>query len=204
MGAVALAAAVLPLPGVSGSAPQPDADAAASRMALSQTALSVSSAVGAGSAVVPVRTDAERESLRPRASRADHHAAATYVRPTEGPVTSGFGHRWGRLHAGLDFGADTGTPVRAVTAGTVLAAAAHGGYGLQVTMRHAGGTITTYSHLSRLLVRPGPVRAGHVVGLVGSTGRSTGPHLHFEVRPGGPLAPAVNPAPWLRARSVRL
>ncbi|MEB3268184.1 MAG: M23 family metallopeptidase, partial [Leptolyngbya sp.] len=85
---------------------------------------------------------------------------------------------------GTDLGAPTGTPVLAAKAGTVLTADYLGGYGLTVILRHEDGTQETrYAHLSQLLVRPGEtVAQGDVVGLVGSTGNSTGPHLHFEVR----------------------
>jgi hypothetical protein len=106
------------------------------------------------------------------------------------PISSLFGMRthpiFGvqRLHTGTDLAAPTGTPVLAAKAGTVSTADYLGGYGLTVILRHEGGSEETrYAHLSQLLVRPGEtVEQGDVVGLVGSTGNSTGPHLHFEVR----------------------
>jgi murein DD-endopeptidase MepM/ murein hydrolase activator NlpD len=123
------------------------------------------------------------------------------VWPLAAPVTSGFGTRVHpvtgvpRLHAGLDLGAPTGTPIRAAAAGVVVTAGPMGGYGNAVDVRHADGTITRYAHQSRVLVRSGqPVVGGQVIGLVGSTGASTGPHLHFEVRtPAGP----IDPHTWL-------
>lgn len=121
--------------------------------------------------------------------------------PVAAPITSGFGTRVHpltgspRLHAGIDLGAPTGTPIRAAAAGTVVVAGVMGGYGNTVDIRHGDGTTTRYAHQSRLLVRAGQqVAAGQVIGLVGSTGASTGPHLHFEVRtPTGPIDPHI----WL-------
>jgi murein DD-endopeptidase MepM/ murein hydrolase activator NlpD len=114
--------------------------------------------------------------------------------PVRGVVTSEYGSRWGRLHAGIDIAAPTGTPIHAARAGTVLIADAQGGYGLAVVIDH--GTMTTlYGHQSRIAVRVGDeVGQGEVVGYVGSTGHSTGPHLHFETRYGGS---PVNPRPCL-------
>lgn len=134
-----------------------------------------------------------------RASRAER--ALTVVSPVDGAVTSGFGARWGRQHKGLDYGAPTGTPVSSVAAGTVQSATYDdSGYGNLVTVAHDDGTVTAYAHLSTILVGRGdPLLAGDLVGLVGSTGRSTGPHLHFEVRVGGSQ---VNPATWLAERGL--
>lgn len=123
------------------------------------------------------------------------------VWPLRAPQTSGFGMRThpisgtARLHAGIDLGAPTGTPIGAAAAGVVVRAGVMGGYGNTVDIRHADGTTTRYAHQSRILVRAGQrVVAGQTIGLVGSTGVSTGPHLHFEVRtPAGP----INPATWL-------
>jgi peptidoglycan hydrolase-like protein with peptidoglycan-binding domain len=109
-----------------------------------------------------------------------------FIWPVRGPLTSGFGMRWGRLHAGVDIAADTGVVIQAAAGGTVKTAAASGGYGNLIELRHASGTHTLYGHCSELLVHVGAtVRQGQVIGRVGSTGNSTGPHLHFEVRPGG-------------------
>lgn len=112
-------------------------------------------------------------------------------------LTSGFGMRRHpvlgsyRAHRGVDLAAPTGTPVVATSDGTVGVADWSGGYGLLVALNHAGGMQTRYGHMSRLNVVPGQhVRAGDVIGFVGSTGRSTGPHLHYEVRFNGE---AVNP-----------
>jgi murein DD-endopeptidase MepM/ murein hydrolase activator NlpD len=105
--------------------------------------------------------------------------------PVRGPVSSGFGMRWGRMHQGIDITAGTGTPIRAAKAGTVTFAGTMGGYGNCVIVTHAGGLSTLYGHQSRMAVSGGAVSQGQVIGYVGSTGNSTGPHLHFETRVGG-------------------
>jgi murein DD-endopeptidase MepM/ murein hydrolase activator NlpD len=106
--------------------------------------------------------------------------------PVKGPVTSGFGTRWGRLHAGIDIGAGTGTPIRAAKAGEVIFAGVQSGYGNVIIIDHGGGFTTLYAHQSRLAASDGQsVSSGEVIGYVGSTGHSTGPHLHFETRVGG-------------------
>ena len=98
-----------------------------------------------------------------------------------------------RMHDGIDFGAPQGSPIRAAAAGTVISAGARGGYGNATIVDHGGGLATLYAHQSELLVAPGMVvAAGQVIGLVGSTGFSTGPHLHFEVRVSGqPVDPLL-------------
>ena len=117
--------------------------------------------------------------------------------------TSGFGTRFDpftrgpALHTGLDFRAETGTPARATGAGRVVSAEYSGGYGNMVEIDHGNGVTTRYGHLLSYTVAPGErVEAGQIVGLTGSTGRSTGPHLHYETRIGGE---PVNPARFLQA-----
>lgn len=106
--------------------------------------------------------------------------------PVRGTVTSGFGQRWGRLHAGIDIGARSGTPIRAAKAGEVIFAGSMSGYGNCVIIDHGGGLSTLYAHQSRLGTNDGAsVGQGQVIGYVGSTGHSTGPHLHFETRVSG-------------------
>jgi murein DD-endopeptidase MepM/ murein hydrolase activator NlpD len=109
-------------------------------------------------------------------------------RPVEGTIGSGFGFRAdpfsGRaaLHTGLDFPADTGTPIHAAAGGVVLFTEAHPQYGNMVEIDHGRGLVTRYAHTSRVLVRAGDiVKRGQVIANVGTSGRSTGPHLHFEV-----------------------
>lgn len=112
--------------------------------------------------------------------------------PSSGIVTSSFGYRvhpilgYSRFHAGLDFGADYGSPIWAADAGVVLFAGWYGGYGQTVIIDHGGGMTTLYGHASELYVSEGQtVQRGQAIAAVGSTGLSTGPHLHFEVRLGG-------------------
>lgn len=106
--------------------------------------------------------------------------------PVSGPITSPFGMRWGSLHPGLDIGAPMGTPIRAAAAGRVLVASYDGGYGNLVVLDNGGSIATAYAHQSSIAVTVGQeVAQGQVIGYVGSTGFSTGPHLHFEVRVNG-------------------
>jgi murein DD-endopeptidase MepM/ murein hydrolase activator NlpD len=113
-----------------------------------------------------------------------------FVWPVEGVVTSGFGLPWGRLHERIDIAAPAGTPIVAAAAGTVVFAGWAGGYGNLVVIDHGGGVATAYGHQSSLSVTGGAVSQGQVIGTVGSTGRSTGPHAHFEVRlDGAPVDP---------------
>ena len=101
--------------------------------------------------------------------------------PLAGTLTSPFGQRWGRLHAGLDIAAPAGTPIRAADSGTVVLAGWQGGYGLYTCVRHTASLSTCYAHQSRLGTKSGAsVRKGQVIGYVGNTGHSFGDHLHFE------------------------
>jgi len=136
-------------------------------------------------------------------------ALVPYRKPVIGEVefTSGFGVRsdpfLGRpaMHTGLDFRAATGDPVRATANGKVVSSGWAGGYGRMVEIDHGNGLSTRYGHLSEINVKVGdPIRIGQVIGEVGSTGRSTGPHLHYETRIDGE---AVDPQKFLRA-GVRL
>jgi len=119
--------------------------------------------------------------------------------PVAGRVTSQFGSRFHpilghkRMHKGVDLGAGMGAPIVAAADGKIVAAGWHGGYGRQVAIAHTGGIKTTYSHMSRIAASAGQtVRQGQVIGYVGSSGLSTGPHLHYEVykngRPVNPLS----------------
>ena len=107
--------------------------------------------------------------------------------PAQGTFTSGYGWRWGRMHRGIDIANNVGTPIVAAARGRVSFAGWHeGGYGYFVEITHEDGSRTRYGHNSNLLVREGQqVDQGQVISQMGSTGRSTGPHLHFEVLPPG-------------------
>lgn len=139
-------------------------------------------------------------------------------RPVAVASTSGFGFRSdpfsGRsaLHTGLDFPAEPGTPIMASAGGVVIVSEYHSAYGNMIDLDHGNGLVTRYAHASRVMVKPGDiVRRGQVIAQVGSTGRSTGPHLHFEVLVGGvPQDPArflagggATAAPAILARETR-
>ena len=119
-------------------------------------------------------------------------------------MTSGFGGRFHpllggyRQHAGVDLAAASGSPIYATSDGVVSNAGWAGGYGLLVQLNHGGGMESRYAHMSQVAVSAGQqVRKGQVIGYVGSTGRSTGPHLHYEVRVNGA---AIDPSASLRGR----
>jgi murein DD-endopeptidase MepM/ murein hydrolase activator NlpD len=118
-------------------------------------------------------------------------SAQGLIWPTSGPVTSPFGYRWGRLHAGIDIGAPHGQAIYASASGTVVLAAWTGGYGNYTCIDHGGGLATCYGHQSGYAVSLGSsVSQGQVIGYVGNTGHSFGAHLHFEVRiNGAPVDP---------------
>jgi murein DD-endopeptidase MepM/ murein hydrolase activator NlpD len=151
---------------------------------------------------------AAREQARRRASAGSvavpmltNPSQAGMIWPTQGRLSSGFGYRrhpilgYSRLHQGLDIGNASGTSIWAAAAGTVIHAGWRGGYGNSVIIDHGGGVATLYAHMSRILAAVGTtVERGDPVGLMGSTGLSTGPHLHFEVRLGGN---ATDPLPFL-------
>ena len=112
-------------------------------------------------------------------------SASGFIWPVSGPSTSGFGWRWGRMHEGIDIGAGCGTPIRATASGTVVYAGWMDGYGNITIIDHGGGMATAYGHQSAIYVGGGSVTQGQTIGAVGSTGHSTGCHLHFEVRVNG-------------------
>lgn len=127
--------------------------------------------------------------------------AGRMIKPVSARLTSGFGMRFhpilkvNRLHAGVDFGARNGSPIRAAAPGVVIAAQYNKGYGNMVIIDHGGGISTLYGHCSSIGVLAGQkVQQGQVIAAVGSTGLATGPHLHFEVRVGGK---PVNPMSYL-------
>ncbi|MFG7946948.1 M23 family metallopeptidase [Streptomyces cacaoi] len=136
-------------------------------------------------------------------------SGATWVRPVRNyTLSAGFassGARWSNGHTGQDFAVPTGTPVHAVGKGTVDSVECGGPFGNQIVVRHPNGYYTQYAHLSQIQTRRGAhVAAGEQIGLSGSTGNSTGPHLHFEVRLTPQVGSAVEPVRWLRDRGVRV
>jgi len=118
--------------------------------------------------------------------------------PARGVFSSGYGWRWGRMHKGIDIANSVGTPILAAQSGRVTYAGWNdGGYGYLVEITHPDGSRSLYAHHSRILVQVGEeVSRGQQIGLMGSTGRSTGPHLHFEVH--APGLGAINPIEVLR------
>jgi len=135
--------------------------------------------------------------------------------PVRGPLNSGFESRRalggkGNIHAGIDIGARTGTPVRAPARGTVAFAGRQNGYGRTIILEHGHGVQSLYGHLSKFVVKRGQtVEQGATIGLTGNSGHSSGPHLHYEVRvnerpvnPRGPASTVVAAAPSARVSNV--
>lgn len=108
--------------------------------------------------------------------------SADFILPVDGPITSGYGPRWGRMHHGIDIAASVGTSIRAVADRVAEFVGERSGYGLVVELRHPDGSLTRYAHNSRNLVEQGDcVVQGEAIAEVGCTGNCTGPHMHFEV-----------------------
>jgi murein DD-endopeptidase MepM/ murein hydrolase activator NlpD len=136
-----------------------------------------------------------------RAQREARLQQPLFIMPTKGIFTSGFGYRWGVLHAGIDLANSIGTPIHAVSDGVVIDSGPTAGYGMWVKLRHADGTVTLYGHVNTTLVSVGQrVMAGDQIATMGNRGNSTGPHLHFEVLLGG--TQRVDPVPWLAKRGL--
>jgi murein DD-endopeptidase MepM/ murein hydrolase activator NlpD len=121
-------------------------------------------------------------------------SASGLIWPVGGPVVSGFGMRWGRMHEGIDIAAGYGSPIRASASGNVIYAGWMGGYGNLIIIDHGSGLATAYAHQSSFAVGGGSVAQGQTIGYVGCTGHCYGPHLHFEVRLNGG---AVDPLGYL-------
>ena len=150
--------------------------------------------------------DGRSEWINPADASRPAQSTSGLMMPANGPITSYFGYRYHpilhftRFHAGVDIGAGWGSPIVAAGDGQVVSAGWSGGYGREVEIAHGGGVTSLYGHMSEIVAQPGSfVRAGQLIGYVGSSGLSTGPHLHFEVRQGGqpvnPLAVRFTSAP---------
>jgi murein DD-endopeptidase MepM/ murein hydrolase activator NlpD len=143
-----------------------------------------------GAAYAQERADREARLQRP-----------LFVKPTNGIFTSGFGYRWGALHAGIDLAAPIGTPIYAAADGVVIDAGPAAGFGAWVKLRHADGTVTLYGHVNTWVVSVGQrVMAGDQIATVGNRGQSTGPHCHFSVLLNG--TNYIDPLPWLAQRGI--
>jgi murein DD-endopeptidase MepM/ murein hydrolase activator NlpD len=158
------------------------------------------SGVGLGS--VPSQTQIARRSIFPQIPPLDLPALTAseqflpsmlkngvqkFMWPSNGMFTSGYGWRWGRMHRGIDIAAPVGTPIVAAASGIVISAGWNsGGFGNLVEIRHPDGTVTRYAHNNTISTRSGAVvNQGEMIAEMGTTGRSTGPHCHFEIRPSG-------------------
>jgi murein DD-endopeptidase MepM/ murein hydrolase activator NlpD len=131
---------------------------------------------------LPVETVPRSESAAPNAAGGERVEGA-FLWPVSGSINSGFGRRGASFHDGVDIAAPEGTPIQAIDHGAVIFSDQLRGYGNIVIVRHRGGIVSVYAHNQVNLVREGQeVRRGEIVGRVGSTGRVTGPHLHFEIR----------------------
>jgi murein DD-endopeptidase MepM/ murein hydrolase activator NlpD len=152
--------------------------------------------------VVPApRTNVIPASAQPRvatgSSYGSEQIAANFVWPTRGTLSSNYGRRWGRMHQGIDIAGPIGTPVVAAADGVVVASNYQGGgYGNVIDIQHQDGSLTRYGHNNRLIASAGQVvKQGQHIADMGNTGRSTGPHLHFEIHPNS--GRAVNPLAYL-------
>jgi murein DD-endopeptidase MepM/ murein hydrolase activator NlpD len=127
------------------------------------------------------------------------------VLPTTGRLTTCFCMRWGQMHYGIDLAAPLGTQIVSATDGVVLRAGPATGFGNAVYIQDADGNVHVYGHMRYYSVRAGQiVHAGDPIAKVGNQGQSTGPHLHYEIRRGGPEGRAFDPIPWLADRGVHL
>jgi len=128
-------------------------------------------------------TPRKAEPKKQPAKSSNVKAKNQYIWPVKGVVTSPFGPRWNRNHNGIDIGAPEGTPVYAAAAGKAVKVGQQGGFGNLIVLQHSGDEFTIYAHNSKNLIREGAVvKQGEQIALVGQTGNSTGPHLHFEIR----------------------
>jgi murein DD-endopeptidase MepM/ murein hydrolase activator NlpD len=154
------------------------------------------------------RTEAKQRAARDAQRKAAARAKAEregkrWVRAIRtGSITSGFGWRWGKTHDGLDIGAPTGTPLYAMSKGTVILSDFVYSFGNKIEIRYWDGTVSWYGHMSRRDVHTGDtVMPGDQVGLVGNTGHSFGSHLHIEIHPNGGDNP-IDPYPWLQNKGL--
>lgn len=186
------------------------ADAASSEEGSSEEGSSDEGSSGeAESQAAPVAPAPRAAAPKAPAAQQAAPAAAGFVAPVGGGTSTAYkasGAMWSSgYHTGVDFRASSGTTVKAVGAGTVVSAGWGGAYGNEVVIRHADGKYSQYGHLSQLSVSNGQsVTAGQAIGLSGSTGNSSGPHLHFEIRTGPSYGSDIDPLAYLRSKGVTI
>jgi murein DD-endopeptidase MepM/ murein hydrolase activator NlpD len=188
--------------GIDGEPVAPSTTATTAAPSTTTTAPPTTTTTAAPGSTIPGQTTVAPTTTRPSTTTTTAPATTTTVRaglslswPLSGPITSGFGMRWGRMHQGIDIAVGEGTPIRAAAGGVAYLGEDPGGYGHYSIIDHGNGVVTVYAHQSSQAVGDGQrVTAGSVIGYSGNTGRSTGPHLHFEVRIGGV---AVDPMGYL-------
>ena len=183
----------------SGRADQQNAADAADRTQAQADAAAAKAASDAAAADAQVK--AQADAAAQQKAQADQAAAAAHnwVPFIDGgyQLTSGFGMRWGSMHPGQDFAVPVGTPVKAMSSGTVIFAGWQGGYGNKMEIQYWDGTVSWFCHNSKLVVSQGDkVTPGEVVSMSGNTGHSTGPHIHVEIHPQG--GDPIPPLPWLK------
>ncbi|MEY9996290.1 murein DD-endopeptidase MepM/ murein hydrolase activator NlpD [Streptomyces sp. V4I8] len=154
----------------------------------------------------PEKTSSDRDQKREEQATTTSRSLVSPVSASLGTPYRKAGSSWSKgYHTGVDFAVPTGTSVKAVGAGKVVSAGWEGSFGYQVVIRHADGRYSQYAHLSAISVKDGQsVGAGQRIGRSGSTGNSTGPHLHFEVRTGPGFGSDIDPVAYLRAGGVRI
>ncbi|MEU6210332.1 LysM peptidoglycan-binding domain-containing M23 family metallopeptidase [Streptomyces sp. NPDC047023] len=200
----------LHLGGPGDAAPADEAPAPAKRTTYKSTPQAAPKAAPKAAAPAAPESAAGQAEEAPAAEApAAKPSAAGFVAPVGGGVSTAYrtaGAMWSSgYHTGVDFIAPMGTTVKAVGAGTVVSAGWSGSYGNEVVIRHADGKYSQYAHLSQLSVSSGQsVTAGQSIGLSGSTGNSTGPHLHFEIRTGPSYGSDIDPIAYLRSKGASL
>ncbi|MET7639087.1 M23 family metallopeptidase [Streptomyces sp. NPDC005438] len=189
-----------------GQAEQAAADEAASEAARQAAAKAAEDAEKERKAEAEKKRKAAEEKKRKAEEKRRAELAKQYTVPLSSyQLTSGFGDSggmWQSNHTGQDFAAPTGTPVKAVHSGTIKEAGWAGSYGYRIVLELDDGTEIWFCHLSSMSRTSGKVTTGDVIGRVGSTGNSSGPHLHVEVRPGG--GDAIDPLAWLRGKGQQV
>ncbi|MDD9380015.1 LysM peptidoglycan-binding domain-containing M23 family metallopeptidase [Streptomyces sp. ZAF1911] len=187
--------------------PKPAKKSASSASSPSST--SGDSSDSSDEAAAPAAPAPKAPAKRQSGSTSTGSTVTGFVAPVSGGMSTAYktaGSMWSSgYHTGVDFAASSGTTVKAVGAGTVVSAGWSGSYGNEVVIRHADGKYSQYAHLSQLSVSSGQsVTGGQSIGLSGSTGNSTGPHLHFEIRTGPSYGSDIDPLAYLRSKGVSI